>query len=408
MTKIVQYDLPAVTATTCISSTDIAVNATTATVDDASSFAANDFVLIEIRGNEKNEILKISSILSNVITFTTGFRYAHTGTVIFTKLTYDKVRIERSDDNVSYAILTTETLKYNNMYSMIEYIDDTIGSGDNKYYRVSYGNSHTSVYTAQTTLYNQDNYSYISAAQFRAETGYTTSNISDNSIYDALNAGVELIQSKVFVQKMMYGTSTADTVYNVLLDYKLQYGDRNADRTIDKNDLLVFEFDAQKQERTYINYLIERVDPETQNIYFTEAVPRDGRELTFVVYGTRSKYEDIRSSLKQINKLCAINYILKNVLGSAVKSGQPSWTAGGTTVNKDISATNAVVEQNEKEIKELLQHVVGGMYYGATKLRTTFSSLNYRYGGQQPAGMYNYAGGGGFRTQGGNFYPPNR
>lgn len=393
--KIVKYALPSVTSTNTTISNNIAVGTTILPVVSSTGLAANDFLLIEEQGAELNEIVKISSVDSATqITLTSGVQIAHLSSTKITKILYNQYKITRSDALAgTYTTLVTANLDYAESHGQIVYVDESVTGSDQMYYKVYYVNSHTPSEVLQATLNNQDNFSYITVSQFRNETGLSTSIIPDGDVYDALNSGVEFIRDEIIRTQTSYGTSSPDSTY--IIDLNNYYmADTNADRVLNKDDLVVFEYDTQKEMRIYVPHKITKIIPNPLTVFFDEEMPRNSRQLVFMVPVTFKSNDNIRSTLKTVNKLLAVNYVLTNVAGDKVKSAVLSWTAGGTTVNKDPNIVAQIVENNTVKAKKLISEILQGLYVSPTKLRTKISSLNQSYPDNRIR----------FMTQGGNTY----
>lgn len=382
--KTILYDLPEVTSTSTTITSFISINDTILEVTDSSNFSTNDFVLIEEQGNERVELRKISSIDSATqITLTEGCDFEHLESIALTKISYDKYKIERSDDNVSFTDVTTEELEYSHPKQKIEYFDESSTASDDLYYRISYVNSHTTTEVVQDTLYKQENFSYITPTDFRNETDLTSDLLSSSLLYPALVSGVEFIRDKLYVTKTFTASSATQDTYFIYNEDNMYFADYDGDRKITKDDIYVFEHDPSTELRTYIPHKIQRMVEKTKTIFFTEALPRDGKELTVMIPMTFKPFDDIRHNLRQVNKLLAINYVLRNTKNQSVRSTILNWTAGGTSVNREPLTVATAIEQNMKDANRIISDILSKIYSQKTRLRTNFSYLNNRYRGGQ-------------------------
>jgi hypothetical protein len=391
--KIIRYNLPEPTTTTTTTSAVLSVSDTSFAVADASSFSADDFILFDIRGSEFNEIRKIDGIVSNTITITEGVELPHDSGITITKLNYDKYKITKSSDNVTYTDVVTGDLDYYNQFGKIEYKDTSVGASDSLYYKIYYYNSESETESLQDTLVNENNYSYISIDEFKSETGFTSDDLSDDEISNALLYAVEWIQDNAY-NKIRLTTTSADTLFELDLN-GMEFCDWYGEGSITTNDVEVYEYDAENYIRYNINYLIAKIFPDTKKLVFKESVPRDGRELTIVAKVGFKTLDDSKQTLRNISKLMATNYILTNVDTSKIKNGITSWNAGGVNVNRDLNSVKDSVQKNYEQAKTVLNNILK-IYMKITKLRTRYSSLNSTYSGNNR--------GVSFRTPSGNRY----
>lgn len=371
--KIIRYNNPDPTTTTTTLSTAIEYNDTELVVADASSLSVDDFILLEDIGHEKCEIVQITVIDSNTLT-TTAVTLPHDASITITKLNYDKATIEKSTNGTTYTDLVEQDLNYADVNNCIQYFDDDVDASDSLYYKIYYYNSSTTTEDLQATLHNEENYGYINVDKFRAETGFTTAEVSNAEVERAIYTSLEWIQDNAYVYHEFDGPQ--DSVYSILTN--MEFADWNGDGVIDKNDIIIYEYDQENLMRRYLSNKIIKVNPDTKKIFFSEQVPiSSSNNLVIKIPVTFKQYKDIRGTLQQISKLIATNYILMNVDTSKIKNGVTSWTAGGTSVNRDLSNLKDSIDKNVKNALRLLAQIEK-MYTRSTKLRTTYSSLNTR------------------------------
>lgn len=389
--KQIYYSNPDITTTTTTTSETLEYGETEINVADSSNFSANDFILIEEQGNEYNEILKISSVDSSIkITVTSGIKYPHVSGVTITKLNYDKYKIEKSTNGSDYTELVTEDLDYSNQHNRIEYYDD-LGQ-DSYYYKIYYVNSQTTSEDLQDTLNNQDNFSWITAAKFKA---MTTLNDSYSSyIEEALRSGVEAIKDDLFFTKILKTTEPDN-------EFELDIGnfvlaDNDGNREINKNDLLIYEYNPDTNLKTYLSHKVVKVFIDNPKVVFKENVPTTGNILYIETPVAQVKYNNYKRSYEEINKLYAINYLLSDKSSSSVKNAVLNWTAGGTTVSREPNMVEDIIDKNNTRIRMLMKDLMLKTYIGRTRLRSKISSLNIRSRGGYSRGT--------IVTEGGNRY----
>lgn len=374
--KQIRYPNPDVTTTVTTTKNAIPYNSTVIQVSSTTGFAIDDFVLLESQGHEKNEIVKITNIENGVSITVSSTTLPHDAGIIVTKLLYDQYIIAmNTDGGTSWTPVVTANLDYSNPRNCIEYLDGSANASDSLYYQISYYNSATHTTNIQATVHNEDNFSYCTAADFRTESKIDSTQLPDSLIYDALVSGVEYIKDKLYRIQVLESAAT-DTVWNVDIG-KLEFADYNGDRVIDKNDFIIFEYDNTTNFRTYLSHKILKIYTDKPKILFKENVPSAGKTLVFHLPVTYKKFNDIRSSLKIVNKLLAINYVLTNTKNSTLRDAILSWTAGGTTIQKDPNAVQIMIEANKKQADTLINEILLRMATARTKMRTEWSSLNY-------------------------------
>jgi len=381
--KIIKYALPEPTTTETTLTSDIAYGDTILAVADSSSFSANDFIVLEEIGSEITEIVKIVSIDSATqITLSSGVTIEHISTSKITKINYDKFKITSSTTlDGTYTEVVTQLLYYGQENFKIEYVDDRYEASDGLFYKIYYVNSHTSTETVQDTINNEDNYSYISATQFRAESKITSSLLSDSSLYDALVSGVEYIDDAIYNIFTQTG-QVNESIYDIDIG-RMHIADKNADREISKEDIVVYEYDATRAVRIFKHHKIVKLisNDAGYKLIFKENMPSSSdRNLIFKIPVTFKAFNSIRHNLLIVNRLIATNYLLINNNNANVKTAVLNWTAGGTNISKDPVTIQAVIETNDKEARSIISEVLSKIYSKKTKLRTTYSSLNHYLG----------------------------
>lgn len=365
---VIKYDNPDVTTTTTTLSTDSTYGAIIISVADGSSFSTNDFILIESQGSEGNEIAKILTVVSNVITVTAGLELSHKEGITITKLDYDQFIISESTDNAAWTELTTGDLEYQDSANKIryEYTDWAYAN----YYKIEYYNSHDSTTTLATIQHNEDDFGYITISDLRNECNITTS-ITDATLIEGILKGVAWIKDVIYNTKTLE-TNQQDTTY--ILDTEgMLLADWNCDGVIDKEDFTIYEVDVDDK-RTYLLHKVAKVFSRSARIEFKENVPSVRKTLVIQSPVTFRPLKDILSTLRQVNKLLAVNYILSNVPTERLVKGEFSWTAGGTTVTYDPNLIQEAIIKNEEFIKTIANGILK-TYIRKSKLRTTYSQF---------------------------------
>jgi len=182
--------------------------ATTLTVERASDYAANDFLRIGRRGNDKSELRKISNISGNIITLAVALTHAHKDDDEVVKLFYDQRKLykETAVDSGLYSALTgitnPKTIEIDNPDGTL--FEDSAGSASYRY-KCTYYNSQTSVETAladAVAVYGGDTGAYCSIDDIREEAGFgDNARINDGEILKMRNKSTNEIDSAL---KLVY------------------------------------------------------------------------------------------------------------------------------------------------------------------------------------------------------------
>lgn len=171
---------------------DAAASQAVIAVENTQGFVADDFVVVGRLGSEQAEILKVLSVASNQITFTTNLSFAHDTLEDVTKLRGDQIKVYRAanvddttpDDADFGTAITTLTIEADQMFT--EYTDSTGGS--DYWYKKTYYNS---VALTETNLASAlavrggDYGQYVTVSEVRAEAGFENNdNITDSEVAD--------------------------------------------------------------------------------------------------------------------------------------------------------------------------------------------------------------------------------
>src|SRR6185369_8031767 len=123
--------------------TDKAAGQTSITAN-GTNFSANDFVVLGKLGQEKSEIVKLSTATSTTLTLATATVFAHNRGDVITFIPYDKIVPERSTNGgASYTLLDTVSIQADNHDTIIQRPNDSTSD----YYRVRFMNSQTGTYS---------------------------------------------------------------------------------------------------------------------------------------------------------------------------------------------------------------------------------------------------------------------
>ncbi len=124
------------------------VGTTSIEVKNNNRFAANDRIMLGEMGNEKTEIVTVSSVNADGITLVIGTTvFSHSADDPVTKLDFDQVKFYRSTDaGVSYSVISTQALDVDNADLSTKY-DDTTGTAA-YYYKFTFYHSVSTVESA--------------------------------------------------------------------------------------------------------------------------------------------------------------------------------------------------------------------------------------------------------------------
>lgn len=124
-------------------STAIAASAATATVRNTSAFANNDYVQFGEPGEERTEIISVTSITApNTFATMGAAKFAHGVDTPIYKLVYNKIRFYRSTDGGStYSLLTTVDIQPDQRDTTY----DDVTAASTYYYKTSYYNSTSAI-----------------------------------------------------------------------------------------------------------------------------------------------------------------------------------------------------------------------------------------------------------------------
>lgn len=370
--KIIQYQLPDISKMEVTKLENSAVaGSLTLTVENSTDFAVNDYIVIENVGNELAEMRQISAVPSAVgITVGAATTFAHQEETCIRKTPFNQARIYRSADNVTYNIIATLDLDWQDKWGLITYIDNT--GDDSYYYKVEYWNSTTNAGIISGAIKTQTQTGFLTIDQFKEETGIIG---NDLVISQALAYAAEQIKRHLYTKKQwQYGDNPADTSFNIPVNEPdgcyastLEFADANMDGILDKNDFVVWEEDTDGV-RTYVTSDINNVDIDRHIVTFTNPHPSTDKKLVFEYYLTTRKFGDYAAKFRRLSQLYAMNYVYSTNIGKRMQRGISSWTLNGVNMNFDMNTTKQVMDMNEKQIKMLIEELQG-VYIRTTRMR---------------------------------------
>lgn len=138
---------------------DVAAAATSSTVENNNGFAANDLAVWGALGEEKSEIVTVTSVSgTTTIGHTGALTFAHGAQTRISQIKYNQAEIYRATaEGGSYSLIATADLDIDEVYTIY---DDTSGSSSS-WYKIRYKNSVASTFSdyspeVQSTGYEED------------------------------------------------------------------------------------------------------------------------------------------------------------------------------------------------------------------------------------------------------------
>jgi hypothetical protein len=127
---------------------DFSAGITSIEVKNNNRFSANDRILIGGMGQEKSEVVTVSSVDANGTTLVIGAtKFAHSTDDPVYKLTFDQVKFYRaSSSGGSYSVISTQDMDVDN-FNLTTIYDDTTGTSSN-YYKFTFYHSISTVESA--------------------------------------------------------------------------------------------------------------------------------------------------------------------------------------------------------------------------------------------------------------------
>jgi len=362
MSKIITYQNPDISKeeTTTLSSA-ISPTDTTLNVVSSADFNVNDYIVIDVVGSDICELRQIATIPnSTTITITEGVNFTHGVMTKITKSLFNQMRLYRSADNITYTLIDTKPIDYQDPYNRVEFIDNM--GNDNYYYKVEYWNSTTSIGVMSSPIKTLTQIGYINIEDFKKETGIKI--VEDDIISHAIKFGAQQIIRKIY-SKRSYQTTLKGTRFEIPV-HDLEFADSDLDDQITKHDFLIYERSPDGI-RTYVNNDVNDIDVDRHIIFFNNEHPTKDNTLVFEFYLTYRKLNELDEILRRLNLLYAVNYIFRNIPFKRLQRGIGSWTINGVSVSFESGMMNDIVKQNEEEIKNLINSL--------TKLSTRFTAV---------------------------------
>jgi len=192
-------------------SSDVAASATSSTVENNADMATNDYVLFGKYGEEKAEIILLTSVTGNTtIGHTTGPVFAHAANTQIAEIPYNQVQIYRaSSQSGSYSLIATTDITPDELNTTY---NDTSGATTNWY---------------KTRFYNETTATYSDDSDVLEGTGYeedTLRSITDEILEDFGDENSEEV-TRSMVARLARAAVRKMTVklIQVRPDYRRQY-----------------------------------------------------------------------------------------------------------------------------------------------------------------------------------------
>lgn len=374
MTKIIDFQNPDITKTE-ITYLSASINAGLGvlTVQSTADFSVNDIVVIEDVGNEKCEMQKILNVASiSQLTLDNNVVFNHEIITPIRKSYYNQMRLYRSTDNVTYTLIDTKNIDWQDKYNKTTFVDNT--GSDAYWYKVEYYNSYNLNSKMSDPIKTITQPGFITVDEFRDMTGIKG---TDEALAKIIRTGAEALARRLYTFRI-YQSTQVNTQH--FLDVGvLELADTNFNLQIDKEDLLAYEADADGV-RTYVTANITSVDKDRHLVLFNSVYPTNGKTLYIEYHLTFRKISEMQETWKRLNALYSANYFLKTVPITKMQRGIGSWTLNGVTINFDGGELRNVTAENEKEIANLI-NLLMRFYSRPTRIgrppdRTSIRSLS--------------------------------
>lgn len=224
---------------------DAAIGATSSTVENNTGFANGDLAVWGNPGEEKAEIVAVTGVTgSTTIAHSAGLVFAHGSQTRISQIKYNQAEIYRAtSEGGSYSLLTTVTLRIDEVYTVY---DDTTGTSSS-WYKIRYKNSVASTYSdyspeVQATGYEENSLFSMTEevlADFNDEDGVQ---VTRTQVRRYLRAGVRKLVLRMIkvmpdyrrqrtTQTLTSGTSAYDNPTRFLAFIKISISPNSAVET---------------------------------------------------------------------------------------------------------------------------------------------------------------------------------
>jgi hypothetical protein len=183
-------------------SVDVDATDTTSTVENNTSFDTNDYVVFGVLGEEKTELVLLTSTTgTTVLGHSTGPVFDHGARTGLYQIKYNQAKVYRATSETgTYSLLTTVDLTPDDDVTTY---DDTAGTSAS-WYKVKYYNETTTALSAysvavQGTGYTDDSLRSMTDEVLEEFGDPTGKNLTRKQVASHLNAGVRKITTQVFM-----------------------------------------------------------------------------------------------------------------------------------------------------------------------------------------------------------------
>lgn len=201
--------------------------------------------------------------------------------------------------------------------------------------------------------------SFIDAAKFKQLTGI---NLEQDIVCTAVEQTAETIVRDLFIPKEIVLQQQVEK-----FQMETPLADINMDGSLTTDDIEVFEIDSD-----FVKYdlsaKIESFQSEFGFVKFSETLPTvNNRTLYIRYYIGKFRYNKMKRSLIELNRLMAVNYLFRTVPYSKLQSGISSWNLNGVSVAFDLSSMKEIMATNTTMI-DFLYNELTPFYSEKTKL----------------------------------------
>lgn len=179
---------------------DVLASATSSTVENTKSFANGDYVVFGALGEEKTEIVPLTSVTApSTIGHSTGPVFPHSARTPVTKIKYNQAKVySASSEDGTYSLLATVDLTLDQPYTVY---DDTAGTSVT-WYKIKYFNSSTSSLSSysvavQSTGYTEDSLRSMADEVLEDFNDSEGKDLKRSQVYKHLRGGVRKVTTEL-------------------------------------------------------------------------------------------------------------------------------------------------------------------------------------------------------------------
>ena len=192
---------------------------------------------------------------------------------------------------------------------------------------------------------------YCTYAQWFGKYGVSTTDESEAQFATDLREAHEIIRGKCFYlvrEKILYKNS--DNIAYLPIKFLT---DGNMSGTVDADDVVIHELDSDglSYDSVSNDTYIDSVNDFNNSITFTDDSSDLTRQLYITYYACSRPFDEVLTGwLKRIVMAQVTMLMIERLRIKWGLKGTTGWTAGGTTINRDVSAYKQLYNEAEAEI----------------------------------------------------------